>query len=102
MAILVLVHAGGVDELEGVAGEIDIAGFVVDLPACLPEGNVRSQISGPLVGVPFVGASMDGVALGAEVHTVRGRVDVDNAIIKQREVVDAIKDAPMAILTRLR
>lgn len=58
MSILVLIHAAGVDECKGVAGEVDITGFVVDLPARLTEWNVRSQIFGPLMLVPLVGASL--------------------------------------------
>lgn len=85
MAIFVLISAtevDGVDDRESVAGEVDIASFVVDLTACRAKRNVRSQIFGPLVGRHLFSASIDRVALGTEVHTVRGRIDVDNAIVE--------------------
>jgi hypothetical protein len=59
VAVLVLVHASGVDKSEGFAGKLDVASFVIDLSACHTEGNLRSQISGPVVRVPLVGTSMD-------------------------------------------
>lgn len=82
VSILILVHTAGPDQCKDVAGEIDVAGFVVDLPARLAEWNVRSQICGPLMLVPLIGASLYGVAFGTEIHTVWGRVDVDNAIVE--------------------
>lgn len=80
----------GVRKRECIASKVNVARFMVDLPACRPEADIWSQIFRSLVCNPSGITSMDGVALGTKVHAVRGRVDFDIAFVYERKMVDTV------------